>query len=110
MFNSFTYVAPMDDLRLAKKKSLIDGAKVPPKKTKGQFCLKKGCYTARKMGQNLHLPRGAATNYASWWRVCMYYERENWSQAGSKRVQWSNKGILKKITKSMIIAHCLNLL
>ena len=70
------------------------------KKTKGQFCLKKGCYTVQKMGQNLHLPRGAATNYASWWRVCMYYERENWSQAGSKRVQWLNTGILQKITKN----------
>ena len=52
------------------------------------------------MSQNLHLPRGAATNYASWWRAFMYFERENWSQAGSKRVQWSNKGILKKITKN----------
>ena len=30
----------------------------------------------------------------------MYYERENWSQAGSKQVQWSNKGILQKITKN----------
>ncbi len=32
MFNSFTYVAPMNVPRLAKKKSFIDGAKVPSKK------------------------------------------------------------------------------
>ena len=42
MFNSFTYVAPMNVLRLAKKKSLIDGAKVPlKKKQKVNSALKK---------------------------------------------------------------------